>query len=117
MKVFKIEGYVLDPDDKYDEKYIQDTIEIDALANLRQADSFVKVSNRSSSDDKSKTSNPNCPCKDCRYWVPIENTAEMIFSGLAINANGFCHKKIRWVNVCDYCAYFIDSKVKKGDIK
>ena len=117
MKVFKIEGYVLDPDDIYDEKTIQDTIEIDALANLRQADGFVKVFDRSDNDDKSKSSNHNCLCKDCRYYVPIENTAEKIFSGLAINANGFCNKKIRWINVCYYCSHFVGSNTKKGDIK
>lgn len=115
MRVFKIEGYVLDPNDKYDEKTIQDTIEVDALANLRQADSFVRVSDRSSSNkDRTKQ---NLHCGDCKYWVPIENTAEMIFSGLAVDANGFCHKLNSWIDKCDYCAYFDSRETKKGDIK
>ena len=39
---------------KYDEKTIQDTIEIDALANLRQADGFVKVTDWSSNNNNKK---------------------------------------------------------------
>ena len=80
MRVFKIEGYVLDPNDIYDEKTIQDTIEIDALANLRQADGFVKVFDRSYDNcNKNKNeSKQNHYCKKCKSWVSIENIMEMI---------------------------------------
>ena len=121
MKIYKIEGYVLDPDDKYDEKTIQDTIEIDALANLRQADGFVKVTDWSSNNsNKNKNeSKQNLRCKNCKSWVPIENTMEMIFSGLTVNANGYCHRLNSWIDSCDYCAYFSEKyspgKKKKGD--
>lgn len=54
MRVFKIEGYILDKDEEYDEMTIQDTIEIDALANLRKADSFVKVTDWSSNKSNKK---------------------------------------------------------------
>lgn len=124
MKVYKIEGYVLDKDEKYDEMTIQDTIEIDALANLREADSFVKVTDWSS-NKSSKKSKPkqNHYCKNCKSWVPIENTMEMIFSGLTVNANGYCHRLNSWIDSCDYCAYFSEKhspddfncKKKKGD--
>lgn len=110
MRVFKIEGYVLDKDDEYDEETIQDTIEIDALANLRKADSFVKVTDWSS--HKSNKPKQNHYCKKCKSWVPIENTMEMIFSGLTVNANGYCHRLNSWIDSCDYCAYFSE---KKGD--
>lgn len=115
MRIFKFEGWVLDPNDEYDKETIQDTIEIDALANLRRADSFVKVLDRSSNNKGE--SKQKLHCKDCKYWVPIENTAEMIFSGLAVDANGFCHKLNSWIDKCDYCAYFDSRETKKGDIK
>lgn len=124
MKIFKIEGYVLDRNEKYDEKTIQDTIEIDALANLRQADGFVKVRdwsyNKSNKKNKPKQ---NHYCKNCKSWVPIENTMEMICSGLTINANGYCHRLNSWISSCDYCSYFSEKhspddfncELKKGD--
>jgi len=115
MRIFKIEGYVLDPNDKYDKETIQDTIEIDALASLVHADSFVKVLDRSSNNcDKNKDeSEQNLHCEDCKYWVPIENTADMIFSGLTVDANGFCHKLNSWIDKCDYRAYFDDREENK----
>lgn len=124
MRVFKIEGYVLDKDEEYDEMAIQDTIEIDALANLRKADSFVKVTDWSSNNcNKKNESKQNLSCKNCKSWVPIENTMEMIFSGLTVNANGYCHRLNSWIDSCDYCAYFSEKhspddsncKLKKGD--
>lgn len=125
MRVFKIEGYVLDQNEKYNEKTIQDTIEIDALANLRQADGFIKVTDWSSnkSNKNKNESKQNLHCKNCKSWVPIENTMEMICSGLTINANGYCHKSNSWIDSCNYCEYFSEKhstddfncELKKGD--
>ena len=124
MRVYKIEGYVLDRNEEYDEKTIQDTIEIDALANLRQADGFVKVTDWSSNNGNKKNGpKQNHYCKKCKSWVPIENTMEMIFSGLTVNANGYCHRLNSWIDSCDYCTYFSEKhsmddfncKLKKGD--
>lgn len=123
--IYKIEGYVLDRNEKYDEKTIQDTIEIDALANLRQAYGFVKVTDWYSNNcNKNKNeSKQNFHCKNCKSWVPIENTMEMICSGLTINANGYCHKSNSWIDGCNYCEYFsekhstddLNCELRKGD--
>lgn len=124
MKVFKIEGYVLDHNDKYDEKTIQDTIEIDALANLRQADGFVKVLDWSSDSHEEKNeSKQNLQCVNCKSWVPIEDTDDMMFPGLSIAANGYCDRLHSWIHKCNHCAYFeekhspfdFNRKLKEGD--
>ena len=124
MKIYKIEGYVLDRNETYDEKTIQDTIEIDALANLRQADGFVKVTDWSSNNNNKKNGpKQNHYCKKCKSWVSIENTIEMIFSGLTVDANGYCHRLNSWIDSCNYCAYFSEKhstddcncELRKGD--
>lgn len=89
---------------------------------------FVKVtdwsSNKSNKNNKNKNeSKRNLHCKKCKSWVPIENTMEMICSGLTINANGYCHRLNSWIDSYDYCAYFSEKhspddsncKLKKGD--